>query len=49
MTISLTRYKPFGDHAFAFAGPKLWNNLSLDMRAGTDVGIFKIKTETIFI
>ena len=38
--------KGYGDRAFAVAGPKLWNALSLDVRKSISVATFKAAIKT---
>ena len=39
-------YVHYGDRAFQYAAPHLWNRLPLDARSETDVDRFKIKVKT---
>ena len=40
--------KTFGDRAFAVAGPRVWNQLPLDIRTSATVDTFKNRLKTYF-
>lgn len=46
LVIPKTRCKPFGDRAFAVAGPKLWNNLPLSIRQSGTTNDFESNLKT---
>lgn len=42
----MSRLKTKGDRAFAFAAPKLWNSLPVDVRASETIQSFKSRLKT---
>uniref|UniRef100_A0A8C6NRV6 Reverse transcriptase domain-containing protein n=1 Tax=Nothobranchius furzeri TaxID=105023 RepID=A0A8C6NRV6_NOTFU len=48
LSVPRTRLKTGGDGAFAVAGPKLWNELPLSIRASTSVAVFQARLKTYF-
>ena len=46
LTIPKTSSRTFGDRAFAFAAPTLWNSLPCEMRLISDIHIFKSALKT---
>lgn len=43
LVVPWSRCKKWGDHAFAVAGPKLWNALPLELRSIMDLPLFKAR------
>ena len=43
-----TRLK-LGDRAFSVAGPRVWNKLPTELKAITDIRVFRRKLKTFFI
>ena len=46
LNIPRSRTKTYGDRAFSVAGPRLWNELPLDIRTISDVNAFKRSLKT---
>ncbi|KAG5268003.1 hypothetical protein AALO_G00228360 [Alosa alosa] len=46
LEVPRSRYKRWGEQAFAVLAPKLWNKLPPDIRTITDIGLFKSKLKT---
>jgi hypothetical protein len=46
LEVPRTKGKTMGDRAFAVCGPKIWNDLPLDVRVSASSGVFKIKLKT---
>ena len=46
LAVSRTYTKSYGDRAFSVAGPKLWNQLPLNIRKSSTVGQFKKELKT---
>ena len=46
LEVPRSRYKRWGDQAFAVAAPRLWNKLPPDIRTTTDVALFRSKLKT---
>ena len=44
LVVPRSRLKTCGDRAFSIAGPKLWNDLPLEIRKCASVATFKLKT-----
>ena len=49
LAVPRSRLKTYGDKAFSIAGPKLWNNLPLEIRKCASVATFKQSLKTFFI
>ena len=45
-TVNRSRLKTYGDRAFSIAGPKLWNDLPLEIRKCASVATFKQSLKT---
>ena len=43
---SRAKYSQYGERAFQFAAPYLWNQLPMDTRAETDINAFKSKLKS---
>ena len=41
LEVGKTNTKSYGDRAFSIAGPKLWNELPLEIRQSANVNVFK--------
>jgi exonuclease III len=48
LKVPRTKCKTFGDRAFAVAGPRVWNQLPLDIRTSATVDTFKNRLKTYF-
>ena len=48
LLVPRTKLKTFGDRAFSISGPKLWNDLPLDIRTSESIGTFKSRLKTHF-
>ena len=46
LVVPRSRMKTYGDRAFSIAGPKLWNDLPLEIRKCASVAIFKQSLKT---
>ena len=46
LAVPRSRLKTYGDRAFSIAGPKLWNNLPLEIRKCASVATFKQSLKT---
>ena len=46
LKVPRTKCKTFGDRAFAVAGPRVWNQLPLDIRTSATVNTFKNRLKT---
>jgi hypothetical protein len=46
LTVPSVSLKSFGERSFAFAGPKTWNSLPLEIRKSTTLTTFKSKLKT---
>ena len=46
LVVPRSRCKQWGDRSFAFAAPKLWNTLPVDLRVLTDLALFKSRLKT---
>jgi hypothetical protein len=46
LTVPLMKRKTFGDRAFAFAGPKVWNELPTEIKETQNIDTFKKKLKT---
>lgn len=46
LEVPRSKYKHWGDRAFSVAAPRLWNKLPCDMRAISDLGLFKSRLKT---
>ena len=46
LVVPRSRLKTYGDRAFSFAGPKLWNDLPLEIRKCASVATFKQSLKT---
>ena len=46
LVVSKVNSKIYGERAFAFAGPRLWNSLPSDIKATTSYGYFKTHLKT---
>ena len=46
LKVPFTKCKTFADRAFSVAGPKVWNNLPVELRSQTDFGAFKKQLKT---
>ena len=44
--VPASRLKSFGDRSLMVYGPKIWNDLSLELRQQTSAGTFKMKLKT---
>jgi hypothetical protein len=43
LIVPISRTVTFGDRAFAVSGPKLWNELPLDIKFSVFIDMFKLK------
>ncbi len=48
LNVPKTKRKLRGDHAFAVAAPKLWNDLPLSIRQASSLSLFKSTLKHIF-
>ena len=46
LKVQRTKHKTFADRSFSVAGPRLWNNLSYDIRSADNLDSFKSKLKT---
>ena len=46
LVIPRDKCKTFGDRSFSVSGPRLWNNIPMDIRSSTTLDIFKSKLKT---
>ena len=46
LAVPFTKCKTFADRAFSVAGPKVWNNLPVELKSQTDFGAFKKQLKT---
>lgn len=46
LVIPRAKCKTFGDRSFSVSGPRLWNNIPMDIRSSTTLDIFKSKLKT---
>ena len=46
LAVPRSRLKTYGDRAFSIAGPKLWNDLPLEIRKCASVATFKQSLKT---
>ena len=49
LVVPRSRLKTYGDKAFSIAGPKLWNDLPLEIRKCASVATFKQSLKNFFI
>ena len=45
--LSLSTHTTTGDRYFAYAGPKLWNDLPLNIKKSSSIAIFKSSLKTL--